>query len=156
MRQHLRSTLNKPIFGRTPNTPHRITTLVDIEIARHAHLFQPYLRSARPLLERWFTEHPQQQQLSSSERQRIVVTAMRAEHEILSDEQQTSIILSQVLSTATLSRSDSLAFYDCLASFEYNVPGAWLWTPLDGRLGDAAHECLAHTFGCVLPLSRAQ
>jgi len=65
LQQQLSSIVTLPLFeGQTPATPFRIATYVDIELAQHARVYQQgripqsTARFARPLLERWFAEHP--------------------------------------------------------------------------------------------------
>ena len=84
LEQQLSPIVTLPLFeGQTPATPFRIATYVDIELARHALVYQhgrlrqSTAQFARPLLERWFAEHPSDP-LPPRVRQEIAEQAERA------------------------------------------------------------------------------
>lgn len=57
--KQLRRLLQPPTFaGATPSTPFRIATLVNNELAEHNQAYLFCEATAKPLLEKWFSEHP--------------------------------------------------------------------------------------------------
>jgi len=65
LEQQLAPIVTIPLFeGQTPATPFRIAVHIDIKLSQHASVYQygrlrqSTAQFARPLLERWFAEHP--------------------------------------------------------------------------------------------------
>ena len=80
LEQQLAPIVTIPLFeGQTPATPFRIAVHIDIELSQHASVYKHgrLHQFARPLLERWFAEHPSDP-LPQSVRMAIAAQAERA------------------------------------------------------------------------------
>jgi hypothetical protein len=105
--EQLKAHIITPLFGRTPSTPHRISMVVNNEIAEHSYLWQYCQKQARALLERWFAEHPQDI-LTQPIREQLSVAAMREQLAGMSVMKQ-RIILHPALAALCLSERPETA-----------------------------------------------
>lgn len=109
----LHSLLRPPVFtGGTPATPFRVPALVNNELAQHHHLYHFCERSARPLLEKWFSEN-ECDLFNEATRRAISVTAMRQHIAPMSFTAQTKVIGSALAALVyAVGQQEAIALFD--------------------------------------------